>query len=288
MIRPRSLSPLLRWAGGKRWLSSGIRDVANFVGCQSYLEPFLGGGAVFFGSDWPAACIGDINPRLIRCYLGIANDPMEVRRSLGRLTVDRATYDQIRHWDPKNMTDFAVRLLYLNRTSYAGIYRENALGIFNVPFGGDRTLQSVLKETRLEGAAAALTKARMVEGDFEGVLCQADGASLIYCDPPYSLQGAERGFRRYTRSPFEWRDQLRLAARLEELAYFGNTIVMSNAVDETVRNLYPSAQVLPLVRRTTLARGSTSEQKEGLYVIHRDCSLADQILHVLQKSLRRL
>ena len=210
---------------------------------------------------------------------------MLVRRKLAALSVDPATYKRVSLWKPRSSSGAAARLLYLNRTAYGGLYRENSLGLFNVPFSGDRNLDPVLRDDRLELTGAALAKAELVSGDFAAVLARAEPGALVFCDPPYSLPGAEKGFRRYNCLPFSWDDQVRLAARARLLAEGGSTVLVSNSCHELVRDLYSSAQLLPLVRKSTLARGPATEQKEAIYVLHADSAVSDAISDVLAEGL---
>lgn len=245
----------------------------------------MGGAAVFFGAHWQRAVLGDISKPLIACYTGIAQDPSAVRRELSKLEVDRDTFDRVKKWQPDDAIGAAVRLLYLNRTAYGGIYRVNGRGQFNVPYSGDRDLTTVLGGSKLEEVGAALATSTLVQGDFEVVLGRARPNSLIYCDPPYSLAGAERAFRRYSRAPFDWAAQLRLARIARTLVEEGSTVIVSNSADETVRALYSEAQVLPIVRRSTLARQQPTEHKEALYVLQGDRDVAWRATQILTDAL---
>lgn len=284
ILGARNLTPLLRWAGGKRWLASAIRRVGDLIGPEEYVEPFVGGGSVFFATEWPKPLLVDRNLHLIRCYLGLIEDVALVRRKLTRLEVDRDTYAYVSNWRPTSMTGAAARLLYLNRVAYGGIYRENRYGQFNVPYSGDRALASILGGDRLEGAAAVLAQARLVADDFSFALASAGPRALIYCDPPYSLPGKERGFRRYGRVPFSWEDQIRLAEALQKSVGNGATAIVSNSADDQVRALYPNAHAIPLVRRSSLSRLG-SEQKEALYVLHSQSEVSEDITTVLTREL---
>lgn len=284
-IASRSLTPLLRWAGGKRWLAESVRRVAELVQPTMYLEPFLGGAAVFLASDWPRPVLGDTNGALVHCYEGLAANPQSVRRKLTALPVDALTFTRVSRWKPTSVTGAAARFLYLNRTAYGGIYRENGKGTFNVPFAGDRDLSAVLKGSRLESTGEAFGKSMLILGDFTTVLARAVPGALAYCDPPYSLPGGEKGFRRYSRSPFDWGDQQRLSIALRRLVDRGTTVLLSNSADEAVSSLYPGAQVLPLVRKTALAKGRATEQKEALYVLSMETKTSDAITDTLSQDL---
>lgn len=283
--RRRPLAPLLRWAGGKRWLSPAIHEVAQHFPPTAYLEPFVGGGAVFFSRNWTAPVIGDSNEALTMCYRGIADDPAEVRRLLGRWEMDSKTFQEVARSKPRKSTTCAARLLYLNRAAYGGIYRENAKGEFNVPFSGDRTMDSILSGSRLEEVSQALAGAAIVTGDFEATMAYARPGALVFCDPPYSLPGGETSFRRYGHRPFAWSDQRRLAAACRRLAESGCTVIVSNSDHEVVRELYSPADALTVSRSTTLDKGRVVEQKEAIYVMHDNAGIAEEIANLLQGVL---
>jgi DNA adenine methylase len=283
VVRP--LSPLLRWAGGKRWLAPHVRRVADLVQPTMYIEPFVGGGAVFLSGAWPRPILGDLNSALVECYRGLAQDPALVRKKLKSLQVNAETYDRVSRWRPSSSTGAAARLIYLNRTAYGGIYRENRAGKYNVPFAGDRNLSSVLIGDRLEQIGASFATASLVSGDFEALLSAAIPGAFVYCDPPYSLEGAEVGFRRYGSVTFAWEDQARLAASTRALVERGVCVLVSNSDHEMVRALYANVPMLPVVRKSTLARGGPTEQKEAVYVLHPDCATAERILSLLAEEL---
>jgi DNA adenine methylase len=284
-VPKRELTPILRWAGGKRWLAESVRQAAAICAPTEYVEPFVGGAAVFLAAGWPSPVLSDVNGALVRCYQGLAEDPAAVRRKLARLQVDADTYQRVSRWRPSSNTGAAARLIYLNRTAFAGIYRENREGKYNVPFAGDRDLTTVLKDCRLEDVSAALRTARIRQGDFADVLRSAGNGALIYCDPPYVLDGAEREFRRYSGSPFEWADQLRLASLLIAATERGACVILSNSAEEEVQNLYPIAHVLPLIRRTRIGPGPSREQKEALYVLHADSRVAEEMIGTVSEGL---
>lgn len=284
LVAARSLKPLLRWAGGKRWLAESLREVAALVNPSDYIEPFAGGAGVFLGSAWPRAVLGDSNRTLMACYEGLARDAPVVRRKLVRLTVDKSTYQRVATARPRSSTGQAARLLYLNRTAYGGIYRENVTGQYNVPYAGDRGLATILKHNRLEDTGEALRCALLHCGDFEETLEHATPSSLVFCDPPYSLPGGETTFRRYGRQPFDWEDQLRLSRVLQRVVAAGATAIITNAPNEQVQALYPEAEALPLVRRSTLG-GSAIESKESVFVAHADPGVAAAVVRTLAGCL---
>lgn len=262
--------PLLRWAGGKRWLAEALRTIAQELQPTHYVEPFVGGGAAFFHTIWPSATIGDSNAHLIRCYRGLVDNAAAVRRKLRALPVNRETYLRVAAWRPRSDTGAAARLLYLNRTSYGGIYRENARGIFNVPYSGDRSLAPLLSGARLEDAGRLLTGVSICHGDFEEVIAAAAQSSLIYCDPPYSGDGPEGAFKRYGSALFSWNDQQRLARAATNLADAGALVLVSNADTDAIRTLYRRVPGVSFQRRVGVRSGGERVRPERVFVLHSD------------------
>jgi DNA adenine methylase len=267
-------------------MAEAVRIVGNHIGATSYVEPFAGGAAVFLNANWTNAVLNDANSALIACYRGIASDPRLVRSKIARLRVDRDTYSTVRLWRPTSDTGAAARLLYLNRTAFGGIYRENQKGEYNVPSAGDRSLTTILEDGRLEEVGAALAGAVLRADDFELVMNSARAGSLVYCDPPYSLPGGELGFRRYTKEPFAWADQVRLAALSWKLAKRGCVVIVSNSDHELLRGLYEQAAIVTVSRTASLGRGPSREHKEAAYVMTADPDLGSHIATLLARELR--
>ena len=255
----------LKWAGGKRWLAEAlVRNLGPASFADGLCEPFAGGAALSFAADSPRIHLGDTNFDLVETYRAIKSNSAAVAKSLAKLTLDEPTYLRVRAEAPVTRIDRAVRMIYLNRTAFNGLWRVNQQGLFNVPFG-------CKPETRMPGAAELLQTAAMLKrsklevGDFERVAMQTL-AGTVYFDPPYTVAHNHNGFVRYNERIFSWSDQLRLASVASELADAGRTVVVSNADHADLRNLYRGGPFkLYRVRRpSNLAanadmRGSTTE-----------------------------
>lgn len=259
--------PVLRWTGGKRWLASLIAEATADIDSVAYVEPFLGGAAVFLSRPWPSALLGDANAVLIAAYRGLRSDPAKVAKRLTTLPVDRQTYDRVRRMTPRSDVGHSVRLLYLNRTAFGGIYRVNAHGDFTTPFAGDRTASRPDDFERFRTFGEALVGAALVGGDFETTLRTTKPGSIVYCDPVYALPHAASPYGRYTYPPFTWADQQRLAAAINRVVGAGSLVLLSNAIDDSVLQLYPTAAVLELSRRSMYQSQSRVRVTEGLYVL---------------------
>jgi DNA adenine methylase len=132
-IAQNRISPFLRWAGGKQWLTNLISKYLKTS--NLYFEPFLGGGSLLFSFLPKKAIVGDINQQLVDTYKVVKEYPHELIFELEHLTNDELTYYRLRKEDNKNPILQAARFIFLNKTCWNGLYRVNRNGQFNVPFG---------------------------------------------------------------------------------------------------------------------------------------------------------
>ncbi len=181
-------APFLKWAGGKRQLLPRILQLVP-PRIDTYYEPFIGGGAVFFAlaarRAFRRAVIGDANPELCNCYQAVRDDVDGVIAALHQYQNDRDLYYQVRAQDSSRWTPAAraARVIFLNRCGYNGLYRVNSRGKFNVPFGRYRR-PVICDEAKLRAAAGALQKVRIACGDFAKLLPKVGLRDFVYLDPP--------------------------------------------------------------------------------------------------------
>lgn len=238
-VQGKRFVPFLKWAGGKRWLVHGYADLFP-KSFNTYIEPFLGAGSVYFHLQPQKAILGDINPDLVAAYQAIKTDWMGLQSSLRyrqRRHLENANYYYwLRSKNPKNPIQRASRLIYLNRTCFNGIYRVNQQGQFNVPRG---TKDKVLIETDdFEGMSRLLMGAELISGDFETLVEQAQTDDFVFADPPYTVLHNYNGFRKYNEVLFSWADQQRLADALLRAARRGAKILCTNANHHSIRCIY--------------------------------------------------
>lgn len=255
--------PLLKWAGGKRWLATakGFRKPATF---QRYVEPFVGGGALFFQLEPRTAVLSDLNEDLINFYKVLRDRPLALERAMLVHQAAHSTsyYYEVRDTRPTSKLDRASRFLYLNRTCWNGLYRVNRKGEFNVPIG---TKQAVLMDTDdFAGAARALRRADIRCADFEDVVDGCGLGDFLFVDPPYTAKHNLNGFLKYNEDIFKWDDQLRLHAALQAAAGRGAQVCVTNADHASLRSLYSDFDLTVLERNSILAgkagaRGATTE-----------------------------
>jgi DNA adenine methylase len=258
------LVPFLKWAGGKRWLVFGCSDLLP-QSFNTYIEPFLGAGSVFFHMRPQKALLGDVNPDLVAAYQAIKNDWQGLENSLRyRQRRHRENADDYYYWlrgkIPADLTQRASRLIYLNRTCFNGIYRVNRQGQFNVPRG---TKDKVLIETDdFEGMSRLLQGADLVAGDFEALVNRAQEDDFVFADPPYTVLHNYNGFRKYNEVLFSWADQQRLAQALLRAARRGAKVFCTNANHHSVRSLYDRPEfTLDVVSRFSRISADSASRK---------------------------
>ncbi|MDE0246107.1 MAG: Dam family site-specific DNA-(adenine-N6)-methyltransferase [Gammaproteobacteria bacterium] len=233
----QTLRPFLKWAGGKRWLfQSGQFKLPTFDG--RYFEPFLGGGAIFFRYLPKPAILSDSNERLIELFLVVRDHPeaLEAHMRAHAQAHTKEYYYELRSRQLRTPRARAAQFLYLNRTCWNGLYRENRKGQFNVPIG---TKDSVLlDDDDFQAWSRALNGIRLEHRDFELAIDEAERGDFIFVDPPYTVRHNMNGFVKYNQNIFAWDDQVRLHAALQRAHERGVSFAMTNADHESIRELY--------------------------------------------------
>lgn len=253
--------PFLKWAGGKRWLVQRYSDLLPRK-YNTYIEPFVGSGAVFFYLRPQHAILSDSNTELINTYLAIRSKPINIHNWLKRLHRSHGYrfYYHIRNNIPNSSIQRAIRFLYLNRTCFNGLYRVNLNGYFNVPIG----TKSLVKypDNYLEEIASTLRHAKLLASDFEPVVDKAGKGDFLYIDPPYTVMHNNNNFIKYNANLFSWQDQIRLAASIKRASKRGVLIMVSNADHLTIKELYGSFGNHIQLNRTSLLSGSGEYRKK--------------------------
>jgi DNA adenine methylase len=232
-----SVTPFLKWPGGKRWFVARHGTVLPRT-FRRYIEPFLGSGSVFFHLQPSSAILGDSNEELIAAYRGVRDCWRGVERLLRRHQTAHSAmhYYRVRASNPTRLVPRAARIIYLNRACFNGIYRVNRDGIFNVPKGTRSTV--VFPTDDFQGIARLLKRASLRSTDFEELVDEARRGDLIFADPPYTIQHNDNGFIKYNEVLFSWDDQVRLADALDRARNRGAQIVSTNANHPSLRQLY--------------------------------------------------
>lgn len=251
------IDPFLKWAGGKRWLTSsgGLPVPQHF---DRYVEPFLGGGAVFFKLQPEVALLSDINGELIDLYRVVRDEPDALRECLGRHQERHCSdhYYATRAVVPDSLVERAARTLYLNRTCWNGLYRVNRKGEFNVPIG---TKTAVISEAEdFASISRALHHAVINKCDFSDTISQTVEGDFLFVDPPYTVKHNLNGFVKYNETIFTWSDQIRLRDAVVSAATRGVSVVVTNADHESLRELYAEGFTYRSLSRSSVLSGSAT------------------------------
>lgn len=235
----KSVKPFLKWAGGKTQL---IEELDKFIPKEydTYIEAFLGGGALFFHLQPQKAILSDINPELINCYTVVRDDIESIISQLKLFNDSESFYYELRASDlgTLNSVERAARFIYLNRTCFNGLYRENKKGDFNVPYGKYKN-PNFCDEERLYKAHYALKNAKIICADYKTVLRRyAQHNDFIFLDPPYVPVGKFSDFQRYTKDFFYDDDHIELRDEFKRLVKIGAKIILTNSNVEFVNELY--------------------------------------------------
>ena len=209
--------PFLRWAGGKRWLVPYLLDIVDSLEYVNYHEPFLGGGSVFFGLQ-PKGGAYLIPPEidLIETYRQVAENPLEVLHALKKHRNTSSYYYRLRSKDESDFVARAARFIYLNQTSFNGIYRVNLKGEYNVPFG-NRKAPNLPGESQIVAISKQLNRANLSVRDFKDALKNVRTKDLVFIDPPYTIAHNNNGFVKYNQKIFYTKTRFDLENSLSRL-----------------------------------------------------------------------
>lgn len=245
-----TVSPFIKWAGGKRAL---IPDISKFYPFQSlkidtYVEPFVGSGAILFDilNKFPLKniIINDINAQLINTYKFIQSNPNLLIKELRKLKdcflnlnqIKRSDfYYEIRNIYNKNIenNDFktiemAACFIFLNKTCYNGLYRVNKKGLFNVPYGSYKN-PSIFDEDNIYNLSKLLKNVIIINGVYNNTLEFIDKNSFVYLDPPYRPLSSSSSFTSYAKGDFNDADQIELSNFIKRIDKIGGKFLLSNS-----------------------------------------------------------
>ena len=248
--------PVLKWAGGKSKLIPEIesrfpKDIDKEI--TTYIEPFIGGGAVFFHImneyKFKKVIINDINKELVLMYKVLKEKPYELIEILER---KQNEYNNLNSLEEKSELFYSIRekfnkgkgsisydiidikeiehasyMIFLNKSCFNGLYRENKKGLFNVPFGKKEKI-NIFEKANILSASNALQDVIILNGDFEGIERYINDKSFIYMDPPYRPLKKD-SFTDYSREEFNDNSQKRLAELCERIDKVGAKFIQSNS-----------------------------------------------------------
>lgn len=244
-VRTIKAKPFVKWAGGKWQLIPLLLPYfPPLHKINRYYEPFLGGGAVFFHLRHPYSHLADSNYDLIDLYKTVRDEVYELIKILRTHRNEKEYYYLVRAQDPRTLTPVqrAARFIYLNKTCYNGLYRVNAKGQFNVPFGKYKT-PNICDEDGLRAASLLLKNAIIEHTDFENAVSSASRYDFIYLDPPYQPLSKTSSFTGYTPGKFDDNEQVRLAKVFRDLDSKGCYVMLSNSNAPLILELYKDYQI---------------------------------------------
>lgn len=263
----KQMDPFLKWAGGKRWLlSNELNDLfPNISAANKYIEPFLGGGAVYFYLRPHNALLSDLNSELINAYQVIKDDWYGVFSLLKKYHKKHSNdfYYKIRAQCPRTPLTRAARFIYLNRTCWNGLYRVNQKGQFNVPIGTKKNV--IYDYDNFEEIAHQLIDTEITHGDFEQSIDLGENGDFIFIYSPYTVKHNNNGFIKYNENIFSWEDQVRLKNAVSRAIERGVNVLILNACHESIKELYSGiGDTLVLDRKSVISgksefRGKYSE-----------------------------
>jgi len=251
----RASRPFLKWAGGKTRLLGRILPhvPARF---SDYHEPFLGGGAVFFAVQDRfngVAHLADLNEELIHAWIAVRDHADELQQALRvyEQNDSKEFYLGVRTDNPVGLVPRAARFIYLNQTSWNGLWRVNRWGQFNVPWG-DREFRG-LSNLTLASLDWSLARAEVRCEDFREALARPQRGDFVYLDPPYLPISDTSKFYLYTEKRFRKPDLVELALLCEALSARGVSWIMSNRDTPLVRELFGSFDIIRLTTKRSVA-----------------------------------
>ncbi|GAX91063.1 Dam family site-specific DNA-(adenine-N6)-methyltransferase [Effusibacillus lacus] len=280
--------PVLKWAGGKQQMLDILLPNAPKK-YNKYIEPFFGGGALFFALLPEKAIIADSNPEIINLYRCLSENVEDVISILKTMPYSKEDYYEIRATNPDTLTPMqqAARTIYLNKTCFNGLYRVNKKGQFNVPFGKQKN-PNYCDEQNLRAASEALKNAEIVLGDYKDVLGRyAELGDLIFLDPPYLPISEYADFKRYTKEQFYEEDHHELAQEVKRLHELGCHVLLTNSNHPLVYELYDEFKISVYpTRRSINSKGSKRkgedvlvkvEPKKQIFVVPEKIQLSPQV-----------
>lgn len=270
-----SLSPFVKWAGGKTQLLKPLLDrmPKQF---NTYFEPFVGGGALFLAVQPQSAVINDVNQQLINVYKQIKDSPEKVISAINVLDsvpCDKTRYMEIRQdFNNKILAQefdsyTAALMIWLNKHCFNGLYRVNSKGLFNVPYNNKSTGSSI-DEQNIRDMSRYFRNITLeiIQGDFEKACQKVAQNDFVYFDSPYVPVSDTANFTSYTKQGFSVDDHKRLATLFKKLDSVGAKIMLSNHNVPLVHELYSDYYIEVFNVRRAINSNATKRQGEEVII----------------------
>ena len=252
-----SAKPILKWAGGKRQM---LPELSKLIpkNYDRYIEPFFGGGALYFHIRPKNAIIGDSNKELINLYKQVREDYAQISEVVKRWSNDKDTYYKVRGLETEALTEVerAARTLYLNKTCFNGLYRVNKKGQFNVSYGKNPNA-TIFDEQTIKTASHLFKSTEIICDDYKEVLTKASKGDFVFLDPPYDPVGKYSDFKRYTKDFFYKDDHVELRDIFQNLSESGCAVILTNSNSEFINKIYSGYdKILVNTRRSINSKGN--------------------------------
>ncbi len=231
---------------------------------NNYFEPFIGGASIYLflksrGIIRNGSFLSDSNHDLINAHTTIRDQPIELLKLLSKYKNEEDFYYKIRDSNPSSNLRKAARFIYLNRTSFNGIYRENLKGDYNVPFGY-RNLKVLFEKDNILNVSSLIQNSELLSCDFEEVLDRINRHDLVFLDPPYTVAHENNGFIKYNKKIFAWEDQQRLKTFIENIIQKEAYFILTNAAHSSIFELYGDLGMSERLSRASLIGGKGAKR----------------------------
>jgi DNA adenine methylase len=255
----KRISPFLRWAGGKNWLIKHLDSIIPQNGFKNYHEPFLGGASVFLSLQPPKkSFLSDLNKDLIDTYISVQSDTDKIIQVLRTYKNSEDFYYYLRDKEIQDPIERAAKFVFLNQTSFNGIYRVNLKGVYNVPYG-HRT-KDFLEPEILRHVSNSLREATLFHGDFSLTEQNIKKNDLVFLDPPYTVSHNDNGFIKYNQKLFSLDDQQRLSNLIDFIKRKDAFYILTNAAHTTILEIFEKGDLLIPLQRANLIGGTNAKR----------------------------
>lgn len=260
------LTPILKWVGGKKQLLSEITPLIPKK-ITTYVEPFIGGGAVLFNLQPKKAIINDLNKELINTYKVVKESPKELLELLKIYDKNNCedyfyeirALDRTDNFENMNNIEKAARVIYLNKTCFNGLYRVNKTGLFNSPYGKYKNPNIINKSAILAMSDYFNNNnIKIIQGDYKNALKDLKKDTFVYFDPPYMPISTSSSFTNYTKTSFNEKEQIELKKECDKLNNKEIKFMLSNSDHPLIRELYKNFDIrIVKAKRSINSKGNS-------------------------------
>lgn len=260
------LTPILKWVGGKKQLLSEITPLIPKK-ITTYVEPFIGGGAVLFNLQPKKAIINDLNKELINTYKVVKESPRELlellkihdKNNCEDYFYEIRALDRTNNFENINNIEKAARVIYLNKTCFNGLYRVNKAGLFNSPYGKYKN-PNIINESAILAMSDYFNNnnIKIIQGDYKNALKGLKKNTFVYFDPPYMPISTSSSFTNYTKTSFNEKEQIELKKECDKLDNKGIKFMLSNSDHPLIRELYKDFDIkIVKAKRSINSKGNS-------------------------------